>query len=314
MRLSLATSALGAYLNARQDRMHILDTVAAIRGCGFTCMDYGIPESQLGNDWAAQADALKQRLTECGMTASQAHAPFSSLSPQSKEYIALCRRALRFCARAGIPMMVVHPIKTDGCSRTEFLRMNADYYHHLLPTAEACGVQVLAENVGLPEEGYYLRNGADLRAVVDAVDHPMLNACWDVGHGNFYDAPDCGLYDTILALGEKLKALHIHDNCGNLPMADRPYRMDMHMMPFMTPYATVNYDALMQGLLDIGYRGTFNFETDAPRENPHRMRFVHQGKVVRRINGLPMELWQYMNHGLYLTGKYMLETYGAYEE
>jgi sugar phosphate isomerase/epimerase len=314
MKLSLATSALGQYFNARQNRMDILDTVAAIRSCGFTCMDYGIPEKQLGDDWMAQADALNARLTEYGMIAAQAHAPFSALSPRSEAYKALCRRALQFCARAGIPMMVLHPIKTEGCTREEFLRMNMAYYRELMPTAEKTGVQVLVENVGLPGEDYYLRNGVDLRAVVDAVAHPLCNACWDVGHGNFYNDPDCNLYDTIVTLGEKLKALHIHDNCGNLPVADRPYRMDMHMMPFMTPYATVNYDALLQGLVDIGYTGTFNFETDAPRENPHRMPFIYEGKRVRRIEGLPPELWRYMNHGLYLAGKYMLETYGVFEE
>lgn len=314
MKLSLATSALGCFLNDPINPMHHSDTIPAIRSCGFSCMDYGIPAYQLEDNWQAEADDLRNRLMHHGMNASQAHAPFMSMDPRSEEYMKYLRKALLFCRRAGMPMMVVHPVAVKGNGREAFFELNTAYYRALISAAEETSVQVLIENIGNYADPFYLWNGSDLRELVDRVGHPLFNACWDVGHANHYYHKHCDQYDSIVALGDKLKAIHVHDNCGYFADEYRHYRIDMHTMPFMSPYACVNYDAVMQGLSDAGYNGTFNFETDAPQRNPHKAPFVYQGKTVCKLDRVPMEIWQHMNKGLYAIGKYMLETYGVYEE
>ncbi len=45
-----------------------------------------------------------------------------------------------------------------------------------------------------------------------------------------------------------------------------------------------------------------------------RAPFVYKGEVVRKPKRLSLDVWAAMNRGLYEIGKYMLETYGVFEE
>ncbi len=57
---------------------------------------------------------------------------------------------------------------------------------------------------------------AVMRDFLDFMDHPLLCACWDTAHGNIdLVAREIGQYDNIVALGDKLKGLHIADNFGD---------------------------------------------------------------------------------------------------
>jgi len=67
-------------------------------------------------------------------------------------------------------------------------------------------------------------------------------------------------------------------------------------------------------LKDIGYQGTFNFETIAPAHAKNRPEFVYSGEVVRILEKLPISVWKMFNTSLYEMGKFMLESYGLYEE
>jgi hypothetical protein len=87
----------------------------------------------------------------------------------------------------------------------------------------------------------------------------------------------------------------------------------MHTIPYFSLYDSVNYDALIQGLIDIGYKGTFNFEVNVPVKTV-RYSFEYQGEIVRKLEKLPIDLLKQMNMLLYNIGKHMLDTYGIYEE
>jgi hypothetical protein len=107
-------------------------------------------------------------------------------------------------------------------------------------------------------------------------------------------------------------ALHVHDNCAYFEPSYRHHRIDMHTTPFATQYASVNYDALLQGLVDIGYKGTFNFEV-LTMTRSIRPAFTYNGEVVRTLEKPPIFLWKQAQTLLYNTGKYMLECYGLFE-
>jgi sugar phosphate isomerase/epimerase len=176
--------------------------------------------------------------------------------------------------------------------------------------AEETGVKILVENIGHPADDNFLLTGKDLCEMLDRVAHPLFAACWDTGHGNLNAN---NLYETVVLLGKRLAALHVHDNCGYFEPSYRHHRIDMHAPPFATQYASVNYDALLQGLADIGYTGTFNFEV-LTMTRAIRPAFSYGGETVRKLELMPLSLWVKANTLLYETGKYMLESYGLFEE
>ena len=171
---------------------------------------------------------------------------------------------------------------------------------------------VAIENIGNYDDPYFLWNGADLREMVDRLNHPLIGACWDIGHANHFYQKDCEQYTSIVALGEKLVAIHAHDNCGYIADPYRHSRMDLHSLPYFSAAASVNWDAVLQGLADIGYRGTFNFEVIAGNRSGCDP-FVYQGEVVSRLASPSLETWQAVNTALYAIGREMLERYGAFE-
>ena len=90
--------------------------------------------------------------------------------------------------------------------------------------------------------------------------------------------------------------------------------IDMHMMPYASLYSSVNWDAVMQGLKDIRYQGTFNFETPAVSACKRRPDFVYQGEVLDRLKAPSFEVWKAGTQLLHAIGKSMLEAYDMYEE
>ena len=312
MKLSMATSSLEYYLEAGTDERTALK---ALRDCGFTCVDYMLTDEMLDEHLVQHAEETKKTLAELGLTATQGHAPmYNPLNPpEGIDCIDFYTRALRFCKIAGVPQVVIHPGAVKGDSREAFFEKNVAFYRSLIPAAEETGVSVLIENIGNYADPYYLWNGADLREMLDMVDHPLFAACWDVGHANHFWPEHGNQYDSILALGDKLAALHIHENCGYFEEPRKHYRIDMHTMPFASVHSPLSFDAVLQGLKDIGYQGTFSFETLFPAKK-NIASFTYQGEKVTKLQMLPLSLWQKFNAVVYDMGKYMLETYGMFEE
>lgn len=44
----------------------------------------------------------------------------------------------------------------------------------------------------------------DLSELIEYIDHPLLKACWDVGHGNLQELPQ---HEALKMLGDKVRAL-----------------------------------------------------------------------------------------------------------
>ncbi len=309
MKLSFANFPLEYYAETMADEVLMLQT---IKDCGFTCIDYNIRADYLGDDYAERALQLKANLAALDMAAPQAHAPIvNPFDPEANAMI-YYERSLEFCRIAEIPMVVVHAGVVKDNTRAEYFDNNEAFYRSLIPAMERTGVEVLIENIGTAIDGNFLMTGADLREMVDRLNHPLFGICWDTGHGNLIAANKKGLYEALVTMGDKLHALHVHDNCGPFEPSYRHHRIDMHTMPYAFQYCDVNYDALLQGLKDIDYKGTFNFEV-LTMTRSIRPSFRRDGEVVRTLENPPLFLWKQANTLVYNIGKYMLETYGVYE-
>ena len=279
---------------------------------GFSCYDLALSVNMVGTPENRDESAAKWKklFDDAEVTVTQTHAPFKNSDPMFDAVSG----TLYFCQKAGFKNTVIHPLGYDGNSKEQFFENNIKYVRSLIPHIEATGVELLVENIGQYTDPYFFWSGKDLRDLLDEINHPLVNACWDIGHANHFYIMHVGTpYDSITTLGDKLKAIHAHDNLGYF-IAHKQGMIDMHMMPYASGYSSVNWDAVMQGLKDINYKGTFNFETGAVSTCGRRPDFVYNGEVVNRLRKPSFEVWKAGTELLHAIGKSMLEEYGMYEE
>lgn len=266
-------------------------------------------------DWRHFADACAEAASDAGVRYVLSHAPclhnavVSALkNPADEVYqrnIRIIRRSIEVAHALAIPHLVVHACVDPSFDADAFFQYNKMFYRDLLDLAEARGVTLLVENWS--EDFTHFSTGEQMRRFLDEMDHPMLGACWDTAHGNISkDARAIGQYRNIVTFGTKLKALHIADNFGD---------SHHHSWPFA---GIINFDGIMQGLIDIGYDGYFNFEasyTLLHHNNPpyRREPWEHEGKTVTTLLDPTLRLKQKAVDLLYDIGEHILRTYDCFE-
>lgn len=271
MKLSMVTGGIWR----RGSKMTDIETIKELAEIGYRTFDYTLPGDEIGfentvymsDGWKDYAESLAAFMEENGYTFGQAHIPLSSVfgNPLASTDEALLMagycRSFEAASILKVPYMVYHPGAVVGNTKEEFLEKNKAFLLRLIDKVAKYGVKIAVENIGVPPEPYYVRDGKELREFVEYINHPLVGACWDVGHANLNRADQ---YESITALGEHLWCLHVHDNVGGFEPGFKRWRQDLHTAPLMT-VSGVNFDAVLQALIDIDYKGTFNLEVEDPR-------------------------------------------------
>lgn len=135
------------------------------------------------------------------------------------------------CAEFEIPTMVVHLPSEDN----PYNQLGLDRIKRITEKAEQLGVQVALEN---------LRNFANLAYVLEQVDSPRIGFCYDCCHHNNYN-PD---HDLLSLYGQRLMALHLHDNGGSYAQ---------HQLPFD---GMIDWSTAMKKIAETGYSGATAIE------------------------------------------------------
>ncbi|MBR7184290.1 MAG: sugar phosphate isomerase/epimerase [Clostridia bacterium] len=253
-----------------------------IREAGFTAIDWNIDSSlnragmkklplenlciferPLDEVMAYFADQLTH-IRKNGLTITQAHAPFPAYMlerPETLDYsIGLYRRCIELCDAVGCQNLIVHSISFYGSDYTNtpesIKALNYRLYGSLIDVLTKTNVTVCLENLftsspkGLLEGA--CSNPYEAVEYIDTLNEmagkPCFGLCLDTGHLNLL-RKDFRVYVPIL--GQRIKALHIHDNNG---------LADQHLLPYT---GTVNWNDFCQSLHDIGYAGNLSFETFA---------------------------------------------------
>ncbi|MBQ9445542.1 MAG: sugar phosphate isomerase/epimerase [Victivallales bacterium] len=295
-------------------RDNVAGAVRLLAACGFKHIDVSLDSvfydgSPMRSDnWREWAEGIRKAGEEVGVDFVQAHATDGCFDegPDREYRISMLKREMQICKMLGIPGMVVHGICRPNGTREEFMTANAKFYGELLPEAEATGVKIYTENTCRQNcPTYFLFEGADfneLRARLD--NHPMFGCCWDVGHGNCHGVDQ---YKSIMEMGDGLMAVHIHDNV---------HGFDAHVQPFC---GNTNYDAIINGLVDGGFKGCFTLESyslPVPRSfcNCNRQRFLQKGPEFDRLSMLPIEFKMRSEILMLDIVRYMLQTYNCYDD
>lgn len=199
-----------------------------------------------GNDYLAFARRLRQIGLDNGIVCNQSHAPFPT---KIKEICSFMKRAIECTAEAGGKICIIHPVNDDGPEK------NAEMYLELLPFAKEHGVKIATENMwnwnDEKDESSFAACATpeSFNAHLDAVNDDFFVACLDIGHAEMRGV-GTSAEEMILALGNRLQALHIHDN-------DKWH--DSHQIPFSM---NVDFTAIVRALKKIGYNGYFTLEAD----------------------------------------------------
>ena len=282
-----------------------IERVKELNLAGFKYADLSLygneTRAYMHDDWKKDIQKLKAQAEEFGVTFVQSHAPayetLETLDPNEnpEEKFLETVRAIEICAELGIPMTVSHAGVKRNSSKEETIELNKKYYERLIPVMEKTGVNVLVENTGILDNNgrYYLNSAERLVEFIEYFNHPLLHACWDIGHANKFGKQ----YEQIKTLGKHLYAIHYNDN-------DNVY--DVHYAPFLL---NLDNDDAMRGLIDANFKGPFTFECTGTI----RFQINRFGKKMNN-HASSIEVIRAYEKALFETGKYLLNSYGIYEE
>ncbi len=199
-----------------------------------------------GNEYLKFARKLKQIGLDNGIVCNQSHAPFPSNCAEVRAYY---KRAIECTAEAGGKICVIHP------DNDKLAEENAEMYMELLPFAKEHNVKIATENMWNwdNEKGHSsfaaCATPESFNAHLDAVNDKYFTACLDIGHAEMKGS-NTNAVEMIKALGDRLSALHIHDNdCWH----------DSHQIPFSM---NIDFNEVVAALKEINYKGYFTLEAD----------------------------------------------------
>ena len=298
MKLATTTGDYSLYTNSQEVALQ------HIRQAGFKYADYSFcfdacfGNGIFSNDYQRHIDSVNNLLDKIDLKLVQAHAPMGKAFLDGGELIKITKRCIDACAKWEIPNIVVHSHYKEGLSREQTFEENKKFYLPLLEHAEKYGINILTENFNrMCVKGlYWIDNAPDLLKMIETVNHPLFHALWDIGHANMQEMPQD---EALRLLSNHVRGFHIHDNMGD---------HDSHLAPFL---GSVNLDAVITGMLDIGYNDYFTFEVGRFFLLPENRRKFERSK---RLESASIELRDAFERYLYQLGKCVLEKYDCFEE
>lgn len=198
------------------------------------------------NNYLDFAKRLRHIGEECGIVCNQSHAPFPVSCKGIRDML---KRAIECTAEVGGEICVIHPDNNKSSQE------NAEMYFELLPFAKQHNVKIATENMWNWDREKGCSSFAacatsdSFNKHLNAVNDDFFVACLDIGHAEMRGSGS-GAAEMIKALGNKLQALHIHDN-------DRLH--DSHMPPFTMD---IDFVSVVAALKEIGYKGYLTLEAD----------------------------------------------------
>ena len=227
---------------------------------GYDCIDYQgfidietdffrLADEEFKNELLRQ----KELFSSHGLEISQAHAPWRTPkdgdAEERKRWIAAIKKAVRGTAILDCRRLIVHPLfpyMYTSEHPNEVWEMNEAFLSDLCDYAKAYGVTVCFEN--MPFKDFPIATVDHCIEMLKRVKRDNLKICLDTGHAAIFEGSD--LSAAIKRVGNRLEAVHIHDNMG---------KDDEHLVPGS---GIIDWDSFAGALKDIGFGGVISLETD----------------------------------------------------
>ena len=188
--------------------------------------------------------------TENGLSIESCHAPFDHINdiwydtPEGERMLSELLAAVDECRDYGIPVLVVHLSSGENPPRVNDLGLSR--FEALMAHAAACGITIAYENQ---------RMLGNLSVAMEAF--PYAAFCWDNGHEACFTD---GKWDYMSLFGERLAAIHIHDNRAT-------HNADDHRLP---GDGCIDFTSVTKRLAASGYENSLMLEVFA-ENNPAYM-------------------------------------------
>ncbi len=242
-----------------------IKAVELIKKAGFDSIDITLDlwddKGIFKGDYLDYARRVKAKADELNIPITQAHAPFNLSMADGEEAcykntFDVTVKCLECCEVFGVDIMIVHPLQYRTYYKNrEFLKeLNKKFYNELLPYCKKYGVKIACENMWQwnDKAGHIIdsvcADPIEFNEYLDMIDSEYLVGCLDLGHCGLTDR-DAG-YCLRTMGGDRVKALHIHDN---------DFKNDSHTLPLM---GDMDWDDITKALAEINYSGNFTLEAD----------------------------------------------------
>lgn len=240
MKCSIATNIPIEFYGEEQGLFLLAET-------GFDTVDYsffvpGEDSRLLADDYLEKAEKTKNLLKKLGLSCNQAHAGFKfrygmNMNEQCPEYL-FCCRCIEYAALLGAENIIVHGIAVPD--NEDFVDYNIQFYKSLEPLCGRFGINIAVENVG------GARDVETINRFCEGLPSEHFSVCVDIGHANLTKIGPAEFLRSVAS--GRVKALHIHDNCGDA---------DAHTIPYL---GGIDWQETLGALIDIGYTGDLTME------------------------------------------------------
>jgi sugar phosphate isomerase/epimerase len=133
----------------------------------------------------------------------------------------------------GVENLIIHTTNPQTPPPNE---IGSERVKRLTETAGKNGVVLALEN---------MRSSLHLSYLFDRIDSPNLKFCYDSGHNNCFEPG----VDVLSLFGDRLAALHLHDNNGS--------GGDQHRIPF---HGSIDWFSVINKIAKSGYAGATTLE------------------------------------------------------
>lgn len=229
---------------------------------GFDYQDFMNPKSVFykmdEKDFEKYFVGLKKELDNAGLICYQLHSLWNTETERDDRanlysyYI----KAIKGAHYLGCGVVVMHSISPINWETPftieEVTKATTDLVNALLPYLKEYNIILAIENLPFLSPGDYFSPLGTLR-FVNSFNDEHVAMCLDTGHLNIFKED---IYEDILKIGDKLAALHIHDNNS---------WTDSHNFPYM---GSIKWDRFIDALKAIKYKGVLSLETQAPKSSP----------------------------------------------
>jgi len=257
---------VGFHTNCKCDDTSFEETLRNIKAAGFDHVMLDTNRSSLED-----GISLAQNL---GLTVDFVHLPFRpsrefnlnafwAFGKANKMIIKSIIDQIETCAKFGVPVVILHPSHEPHKHAHEIQseKQGIKSFRKILEATKATGVKIAIENLGLNDTKY-------MRLLLDNIKDDSLGFCYDCGH--HYLSHDTKEVDFLTLYGDRVFAIHLHDNLME------GYDRDLHLLPFD---GKIDFKKVMRDIAKSSYYGVVLLESKRQNKNQPPADFLCEAKI-----------------------------------
>lgn len=226
-----------------------------LKAAGFDGIDFALHDGFMTEDWQKKTEKVKRLLDDNNMVCAQVHLPFYGIFESSEIYDEKLEKEIKNSFHAmkilDTKWGAFHPQSATNFDydRKRSMHDNIEKLKGYLEEAAKYDVGIAVENIPVfpdcPQYKFFSANVEDHIELIDSLNSPLVQACWDFGHANLmpYD-----MAEVIKKMGGRIKILHVHNNNE---------MCDWHVTPSV---GTIRWDGVLAALKETGFSGPMNLE------------------------------------------------------